>query len=196
MEEYPFPSCYAAGDSRARGSEHFPVRFSHPISTERMDSTRTYYTREWGDHVDDWNSHNSPSRVSRAWGEQPMLVQAQHYANPPYATTCYNSLYQTTPQHVGGALWHSFDHQRGYHPDPFYGGIMDMYRQPKYSYYMFMAQRPAQHRDVIAQTGPMIHIAHEMTPFSNEDVTVYSNCDEVQLTRFINGEVISCLKET
>lgn len=28
----------------------------------------------------------------------------------------------------------------------------------------------------------MVHIAHEMTPFSPKDVTVYSNCDEVRLT--------------
>lgn len=28
----------------------------------------------------------------------------------------------------------------------------------------------------------MVYIAHEMTPFSPKDVTVYSNCDEVRLT--------------
>ena len=32
---------------------------------------------------------------------------------------------RTTGQFVGGAQWHPFDHQRGYHPDPYFGGIYD-----------------------------------------------------------------------
>lgn len=85
-------------------------------------------------------------------------------------------------QHIGGCLWYSFDHQRGYHPDPFYGGVMDVFRQPKYSYYMFMSQRSPRKEKRLFKTGPMVYIAHEMTPFSGKDVTVYSNCDEVRLT--------------
>ena len=61
---------------------------------------------------------------------------------------------------------------------------MDAFRQPKYSYYMFQAQRSPQKSDLIAETGPMVYIAHAMTPFSPKDVTVYSNCDEVRLTVF------------
>ena len=34
---------------------------------------------------------------------------------------------------------------------------------------------------------PMVHIAHEMTQFSEKDVTVFSNCDSVRLTMF-DGE--------
>ena len=185
--EYPYPYCYCGSDSEARGSENFPIHFAHPAkmqhSAKKIDENHTYFTREWGDNVDDWSSHNSPSRVARNWGEQAMLVQAKHYASPNYAKTNYDVLYQQKPQHVGGCLWHSFDHQRGYHPDPFYGGIMDVFRQPKLSYYMFMAQRPAQvNKDLIAESGPMVYIAHQMTPFSGKDVTVYSNCDEVRLT--------------
>ena len=112
-----------------------------------------------------------------------MLVQAQGYAKPDYRYTCYDILYRTSRQHMGGCLWHSFDHQRGYHPDPFYGGIMDAFRQPKLSYYMFCAQRPTEvNGDLIADSGPMVYIANYMTPFSPKDVTVYSNCDEVRLT--------------
>lgn len=200
-EEYPYRYCYSGCDSEARGNEHFPVLFTHPSNSEpgraikELDPAKTYFTREWGDNVDDWNSHNSPSRVSRNWGEQAMLIQAQHYASPPYPYTSYDVLYKTTRQHMGGALWHSFDHQRGYHPDPFYGGIMDIFRQPKYSYYMFMAQRAAEKTDGLAETGPMVYIAHEMTPFSGKDVTVYSNCEEVRLTVFREGETYNYRKE-
>ncbi len=179
---------YTASDLQAKGSEHFPVIFTYPMEEKDMDPNKNYYTREWGDNVDDWNSHNSPSRVFRGWGEKPMLVQALHYSNPPYSYISYNSLFKTSPQHMGGALWHSFDHQRGYHPDPFYGGIMDAYRQPKYSYYMFKAQRSPEISDIIAETGPMVYIANEMTPFSDNDVMVFSNCDEVKLTVFKNGK--------
>ena len=163
--EYPYPYCYSGSDSEARGHENFPVYFAHPANmqdaSKEIDPTKTYFTREWGDNVDDWSSHNSPSRVARNWGEQPMRVQAQHYACPYYPVTSYDVLYKQSPQHVGGCLWHSFDHQRGYHPDPFYGGLMDVFRQPKYSYYMFMAQRPAVKNDRNAGSGPMVYIAHE-----------------------------------
>ena len=194
-QEYPYPYCYSGCDSGARGREHFPVLFTHPSfdgkswGDKDADPKITYFTREWGDNVDDWSSHNSPSRVARNWGEQPMLIQAQHYANPSYTYTCYDALYRTPRQHVGGCLWHSFDHQRGYHPDPFYGGLMDVFRQPKYSYYMFKAQRSPQKQERLFETGPMVYIAHEMTPFSGKDVTVYSNCDEVRLTFLKDGKI-------
>ena len=193
-QEYPYPYCYSGCDSGARGREHFPVLFTHPSydgkswGDKDADPKITYFTREWGDNVDDWSSHNSPSRVARNWGEQPMLIQAQHYANPTYTFTCYDALYRTPRQHVGGCLWHSFDHQRGYHPDPFYGGLMDIFRQPKYSYYMFKAQRSPRTEERLFETGPMVYIAHEMTPFSGKDVTVYSNCDEVRLTFLKDGK--------
>lgn len=197
LEEYPYPGCYPSCDSHAKGHEHFPVLFAHPSNSDpewaikEMDPAKTYFAREWGDNVDDWNSHNSDSRVSRKWGERPMLVQVDHYAKPSYLCTCYDGLYRTTRQHFGGTLWHSFDHQRGYHPDPFYGGLMDVFRQPKYSYYMFMAQRDVNKSGLIADNGPMVYIAHEMTPFSDKDVEVYSNCDEVRLTVYKDGKQLA-----
>lgn len=201
-EEFPYPNCHCACDAEARGNEHFDILFGHPQTGDanwalkHINPNKTYFTREWGDCVDDWNSHNSPSRVSRDWGEQAMLVQAKHYANPSYKYTCFDALYKTTRQHVGGSLWHSFDHQRGYHPDPFYGGIMDVFRQPKYSYELFKAQRsPEINNNLIAETGPTVFIAHEMTPFSSPDVTVYSNCDEVRLKVFKEGKEYTYKKE-
>ncbi len=202
-EEYPYPYCYAGCDVTAKGHEYFPIHFTHPLNgaggafnTSKIDPKISYFTREWGDNVDDWNSHNSPSRVNRAWGEIPMLVQAQGYAKTDYKYTCYDVLYRNTRQHMGGCLWHSFDHQRGYHPDPFYGGIMDAFRQPKLSYYMFCAQRPVEKNNrLIAENGPMVFIANVMTPFSPKDVTVYSNCDEVRLTYCKNGKQFIYKKE-
>ena len=189
-EEYPFPYCYTVCDAEARGNEYFPVLYAHPRdgdadrALKHTDPSKTYFTREWGDNVDDWNSHNSPSRVHRSWGESAMLTQARHYAHPPYTYTSLHTLYQTGRQHVGGCLWHPFDHNRGYHPDPFYGGIMDAFRQPKTSYHLFRSQQNP------AESGPVVYIAHEMTPFSPDDITVYSNCEAVRLTIGATGQVL------
>lgn len=205
-EEYPYKGAYSSYDVEARTKSNvvYPIQYTHPqagngsIYANKSLNLRedvTYFTREWGDCVDDWNSHNSPSRVARNWGEAAMLVQAQHYANPPYKYTALGILYRVFPNHIGGCLWHSFDHQRGYHPDPFYGGVADIFRQPKYSYYMFMAQRPPlKQENRLYESGPMVYIAHEMTPFSPKDVTVYSNCDEVRLTFNAGGKTWSYRK--
>lgn len=173
--ETELPGARTAADLAAKGSQYYNIIFTHPGDFEK-DTTKVYFTREFGDNVDDWSSHNSTSRVARQWGEAAQLVQAIHYADPEYPYTAYESISQTPAYHMGGTLWHSFDHQRGYHPDPFYGGIMDAFRRPKYSYYMFQAQSQ--------QVEPMVYIAHEMTPFSSKDVIVFSNCESVRLKTF------------
>lgn len=203
-EEYPYPNCYCACDLTANGHEQYSVQFTHPynldeyrpLREDELNDSVSYFTREWGDNPDDWSAQNSPSRVSRAWGELPMLVQASTYASLDYGYTSYKSFYQLSRQFVGGCLWHSFDHQRGYHPDPFYGGIMDNFRQPKYSYYMFCAQRPPVKNDnLIAESGPMVYVANALTPFSPADVTVYSNCEEVRLTYASKGKTYTYSKK-
>lgn len=190
LEEFPYPYSIAACDHGAAGDHHYSLLL-RPIESQ-LRTDKTYFIREWGDNVDDWNAQNSDSRAARGWGEVPMLLQAEHYANPSYIKDhpilCYETICNKPTQIVGACFWHSFDHQRGYHADPFYGGIMDAFRQPKTSYYMFMAQRSSEKSNLVADNGPMIYIAHEVTPFSSEDVTVYSNCDEVRLTVFKGGK--------
>ena len=187
-EESPYTMPYTACDKIANGSQLYPILYGS-VSND-SNKTKTFFIREFGDYVDNWSSHNSPSRVSRAWGEQPMIIQSNHYLKPEYKATSIKSLYEGYPQLFGGCLWHSFDHQRGYHPDPFYGGIMDAFRQPKYSYYMFASQRdPIINPNIEATSGPMIFIANEMTPFSSNDVKVYTNCDEVILTGYSGKKV-------
>lgn len=199
--EAPCSSNYSACDMNARGSSIFKVHFTHPLNgdllyrAKELDPDITYFTREWGDNVDTWDSHNSPSRVSRNWGEVPMLVQAKGYAKPDYPYTSYDALCRALPHHIGGCLWHAFDHQRGYHPDPFYGGIMDAFRQPKISYYMFMSQRPPYFNpNLKSESGPMVYIANSLTPFSPSDITIFSNCDEIRLHYFDRDTLLSYRK--
>ena len=189
-EEYPYKGCYTACDAVAQGNQHYEVLYAHPATgdkhwsiKERKDN-KPYFTREFGDNVDTWSAHNSTSRAARHWGEVPMMVQALHYLKTSFPYTTYDTLNAASAYHFGGCLWHPFDHQRGYHPDPFYGGILDAFRQPKTSYYAFMSQRPQKTRNELG-SGPVVYIANECTPFSPEDVTVFSNCDSVRLS--VNG---------
>lgn len=178
-DEYPYPGRpIAAADMHSAGvSEHYDVVYGWPGDDEKADKPKQcIFTREFGENVDDWYAHNNNNRASRSWGERPLLVQALSLAKS------YDEMYRTTGQFIGGAQWHPFDHQRGYHPDPYWGGIYDAFRQPKYAYYAFRSQSPAALEHPIAESGPMVFIAHEMSPFSDADVVVFSNCDSVRLS--------------
>jgi len=207
-EEYPHPGCYTACDLGAEGQEHFDVVYAHVYRAQQMmaktdenreeyafdygQEKRCVFTREWGDCVANWRAQSSPSRVAKGWGERAQLVQARHYADPDHiAFSSYESLSRAPAQHVGGTLWHGIDHQRGYHADPFWGGIMDATRRPKHAYHMFRSQvQPGLYIPHV-ETGPFAYIAHMMHPTCGSDVTVFSNCDEVRL--FHNDEVVGTL---
>ncbi|MDR0893594.1 MAG: glycoside hydrolase family 2, partial [Mediterranea sp.] len=178
-DEYPYPGRpVAAADVHSAGvADHYDVVYGWPGDDEKADRPRQcIFTREFGENVDDWYAQNNNNRASRSWGEHPQLVQALSLARS------YDEMYRTTGQFIGGAQWHPFDHQRGYHPDPYWGGFYDAFRQRKYAYWMFRSQSPATLRMPHVEGGPMLFIAHEMSQFSPSDVVVFSNCDSVRLS--------------
>jgi len=171
-DEYPHPGRPgAAADLRSAGvREHYDVIYGHAAQAVGAGAPRqSVFRREWGDLVDDWYAHNAPNRACRAWGEQALLTQSQSLWES------LGEMFQTDGRFTGGCLWHPFDHQRGYHPDPFYGGIYDAYRQPKPSLRMMQSQ---------LTTEPMVFICNDMTPFSPSDIVVWTNCDSVRLTLY------------
>lgn len=178
-EEYPFSGAYAASDiSRwnkglAAGWEVYDLLYFGGAGLGKCG-----FIREFGDNVDDFGAHNSNSRAAYDWGERAQVVQALQYQG------ALNLLLDKPSNNIGGALWATFDHQRGYHPDPFYGGIMDAFRRKKYSYHFFASQRNPE--QILDQTtsGPMVFLAHELTPFSGNDMVVFSNCEEVRLSLY------------
>lgn len=211
--EYPFKDCIAAANAGSALSGIFDLLYSHPgeytleqkklndpniANSPKGDAIREelqkpFFTREWGDNVENWNAQNSDSRVARSWGEIPQLVQAIHYSNPDSASrnvnvygTSWETLYESPARHIGGALWHFFDTQRGYHPDPFYGGLADGFRQTKYAYYLFKSQQNpmSPYFKLTGENPYTLFIANELTPFSPADIPVFTNCDSVQLTVF------------
>jgi len=175
-EEYPYPGRPgAAADLHSEGvAQNYDVVYGWPEDEGK--THQSVFTREFGENVDDWYAHNANNRAARHWGEKPMLTAALSLAES------YGNMFKTTGQFTGGAQWHPFDHQRGYHPDPYWGGIFDAFRQPKYAYYMFKSQVNPRLKVENVETGPMVYIANEITPFSEKDLIIFSNCDSVRLT--------------
>lgn len=181
-EEYPYEGRpVAAADVHSAGvADHYDVVYGWPGDDFKADKPRQcIFTREFGELVDDWYAHNNLNRASRSWGERPMLTQAMSL----FQST--DELFHTTGQFIGGCQWHPFDHQRGYHPDPYWGGIYDAFRQPKTALPMFQATL----QPYMLNPQPMVAIAHEMTQFSDSDVVVFSNCDSVRLSIYDGAHV-------
>ena len=192
-EEFPYPGRpVAAADLNSAGvKEHYDVLYdwAYNIGQQKLDTDKCIFTREWGEYVDDWYAHNAINRAARSWGERPMIVAALSLADT------YGMMFRGQRQFTGGCQWHPFDHQRGYHPDAYLGGIYDAFRQKKYAFEMFRSQRQAPGVTLPNATlpgEPMVFIAHELTPFSDADVVVLSNCDSVRLTA-LNGEQVATL---
>ena len=177
QEEYPYPNRpVAAADMNSEGvRDNYDVLYDWADNILQISQHGDYangkcvFTREWGEYVDDWYAHNAINRAARSWGEKAMLTAALSLSDT------YGMMYRGQRQFIGGCQWHPFDHQRGYHPDAYLGGIYDAFRQKKYAFEMFRSQR---------DDPPMVFIAHEMTQYSDRDVVVFSNCDSVRLTAF------------
>jgi len=71
---------------------------------------------------------NSDVRINREWGERPLIGQLMTRASD------LATVYSAPRKLIGAALWCGIDHQRGYHPDPFRGGLLDLYRIPRYAW--------------------------------------------------------------
>jgi beta-galactosidase len=201
-EEFPFKGLYTVTDARemrGKNQKYFDMLYSNDLVSKYPN--KSIFKREWGDFVDNWVDHNSVSRVAKQWGETAQIRQALHYFKEewiengePKTWPSLTMSYAASKSLVGATMWHPFDHQRGYHPDPFWGGIMDAYRQPKFSYYLLKSLLPTKGLEKVPQVDaePFVFLAHLMTPFSDEDVIVFTNCEEVKLTMY--GEEIGVKK--
>lgn len=172
-EEFPFPGLFTVADVDEATAGGLDFAY-HADVNSKFNS----FTREYGDggEVDNFFSQNARTRVKREWGEKALLQQAL------IRVENLREVYGTPPIRIGASIWCGIDHQRGYHPDPFWGGLLDGYRIPRYSYQLFKSQYAPGYRLPGIKTGPMVFIAHELTQVSPSDVVVFTNCDEVRLT--------------
>jgi len=201
-EEYPYSGKYTVADARTHRSQsqkYFDALYANDIVLKH--NNKSIFKREWGDFVDNWVDHNSVSRVAKQWGEIPQIRQSMHYFKEDWMEGDKNimwpsltMIYGASSSLIGATLWHPFDHQRGYHPDPFWGGIMDAYRQPKFSYYLLKSLLPTKGLEDVphVKAAPFVYVAHLMSPFSPEDVVVFTNCEAVKLTLY--GEEVGVKK--
>lgn len=184
-EEYPVEPCYTASDHGPTDITYVAHAFNkldypHVAGVNRK---RPYWIREYcGGPPDNWTDQNTPHRCSRAWGEHAMLVQAAGYA-------ARNTGMYGLPRLAGFDLWPAIEHNRGYHANPCYGGALDLYRIPKFSYHFFRSQMDPRVSVPGLDLGPNLYIANWWSFFSPRDVVVFSNCDKVRL--FINGKKVA-----
>ncbi len=181
--EYPFPGMFTVTDAGLAEKGGLDFYYGGSYS-----GTINSFTREYGDggEVDNFYSQNATTRVNHEWGEGPLLKQAAIRAHD------LDDCYAAPPIRLGAALWCGIDHQRGYHPDPFMGGILDEFRLPRYAYYLFQSQYDPDYKLPGIETGPMLYITHELTQVSDANVVIYCNCEQVRLTWL--GKVVGTQK--
>ena len=187
-QEYPGDQCFTAGDP-AYGNEGGKV-FDVAYGRERVPGRPTW-AREWGDSVDNWTDQQSRIRTPRGWGELPLLAAALNRA------VKLNHLFVKTGDPAstclcGCGVWAGVEHYRGAHPLPHHSPPLDLFRLPKFDYYLFQSQRPPDVMVDGVSSGPMVFIANYATAFSPATIVVFSNCEEVRL--FENGAVVATQK--
>ncbi len=115
----------------------------------------------------------SNSRHFRGEGERALRQQAWNHA------LALDDVL-SSPAVLDGQ-WAVFDHARGYDPVRAAVGVMDAFRLPKFSFYLYRSQRDANEGGPNWAGGPVVYIASHWTPASDLRVLVYGNCEEVEL---------------
>lgn len=187
-KEYPGNQCFTAGwqsygydiylQARQHRLQHYDTNLKKPYNVSEYGDWE-YYAMNAGLNQDDWNGllkEERSSRQLRSAGEKALLQQAKNIQE------AHNDNL-STPAFADG-YWVMFDYNRGYADDLESSGIMDIFRIPKPSFYFYKSQRDYDH----PFGKPMVYIANKWKKDSPLDVTVFSNCDEVEL--FLNGKSV------
>lgn len=185
-EEYPFSPCYTASDygpTDIAYCEYDPVMLGQGMEKfgliEQKDtSPRPRWIREYGDAPDNFFDQNSIWRSPRGWGDYAMLESVnrmlQRFDNNEKEKGQYINVINDK-RLCGYGIWPGISHNRGYHINPCWGGHLDLFRIPKFSYYFLKSQRD------ISDAGNVLYIASWWTDSSPADVTVYSNAEKIRL---------------
>jgi beta-galactosidase len=170
-EEFPGDQCFVAGwkfpsiyDVFIRATQHGARNYSE--STPLVISEYGHW---------DYGEGNSTSDAERRDGEAAMLVQAMNHQESL-------NLNRGLPFLCGDGLWVGMDYQA------YPSGVIDYFRLPKFSHYFYQSQRDPNLIFDGIDSGPMVFIANYWTEHSPRTVTVYSNCQRVDL--FLNGELV------
>ena len=193
--EYPGDQMYTAGDYFGHADRvdcfdvfykqvsRFPkdgdVMSNYP---EDQTAVKPLFCREWGDGV------GEKPRVSLMENEEEQLKQCRgrflQLNGHGYFDWC---MLDANPRMGGHFLWSYNDYARGAEQETMFCGIVDINRYPKFSYYMMQSMRDKEISQPGLYDGPMVFIASQNTASryvsSVNEITVFSNCDEVRLFR-------------
>ena len=188
-EEFPGDQCYTAGwksgyDVFLQARQHGGCReiTNQPCLISEYGDWE-YYAQNAGFEQDQWKDLEPSERSSRQLrgdGEARLLQQAMNFQE------AHNDDLKTTA--FADGIWVMFDYNRGYAPDLETSGVMDIFRLPKFSYWLFRSQRDADEQTAGRRFGPEVYIANYWTPASPLEVRVFSNCEEVAL--YLNGTLV------
>lgn len=195
-EEYPGENCYTAGWQRYGYDIYLQAR-QHRLGHPPQFPDKPYVVSEYGDweyyamnaglNQDVWGDLLEEERSSRQGpgsGEKRLLQQALNIQE------AHNDNF-TTPAMADG-YWVMFDYNRGYAEDLEESGIMGIFRLPKYSYHFFRSQRSAGETVNGTANEAMVFIASEFSESSSEDIRIFSNCEEIELS--LNDRVLDTQK--
>lgn len=181
-QEYPGGQLFVSGDSYdSRDVTYYDVPYagwSDPYSRPAapgFENRKRSFAREYGDY--EFGGENSTTRIALGAGENSQLLQAWNFLWSHNQNAGWNWL-------IGDCIWVGTDHARGCSEENPISrcGVLDYFRLPKFSYYLFQSQRSSQ--------TPTIFIANYWTPRpSPVKVVVFANCDEVELQ--LNGKTVA-----
>lgn len=138
-----------------------------------------YYAQNAGLHqtqFSDLTPQERNSRHLRSASEKALLQQAFNFQEASLSNRKTNNI-------IGQANWVCFDYNRGYSPDIEASGIYDITRLPKYAVSAYQSQL------LDPEQKPFVKIASHWTSKASNNLTIYSNCSEVQLS--LNDSIIS-----
>ncbi len=185
-EEFPFNPCYTASDYGPTDIAYMNYdpgmlgtwREDYGLIEQMDDTPRPMWVREYGDNPDDFYHQNAAWRAPRGWGDFAMVESVNRMIHKFDTFTEDNTQYidvYNDNNICGYGIWPGISHNRGYHINPCWGGHLDLFRIPKFSYYFMQSQ---QDREI---AGDILYIASWWTEISHPDVTVYSNAQKVRL---------------
>lgn len=189
-EEFPYFPCYTASDwgpTDIAYKDYDPAMLGQGLEeyglVEQKDSApRPKWIREYGDAPDDFYNQNSIWRCKRGWGDFAMAESVnrmlQRFDNQ---TGQYIDVYNNKTI-CGYGVWPAIAHNRGYHINPCWGGHLDLFRVPKFSYHFMRSQKDRE------EIGDVLFVASWWSEASPDDIMVFSNAERVQLFR--NDELI------
>ncbi len=192
-EEFPIDPCYTASDYGPTDIAYMNYdpgmlgtwRENYGLIEKKDNAPKPMWIREYGDNPDDFYHQNAAWRAPRGWGDFAMIESVNRMIHKFDTFIADNTQYIDVSNNMnicGYGIWPGISHNRGYHINPCWGGHLDLFRIPKFSYYFMLSQ---QDREV---AGDILYIASWWTEISPPDVTVYSNAKSVRL--YCNDQLI------